>query len=65
MARGGHGSGALEWTRAEFCVFSDPDPEPGFCEEPGPDPQALFNFGSCRSLRGHFLSENMGKFRLG
>jgi len=45
--------------------FSDPDPEPGFCEEPGPDPQALFNFGSCRSLRGHFLSENMGKFRLG
>ena len=28
----------------------------------GPDPESLFNFGSRRSLRGHFLSKNMGKF---
>ena len=28
------------------------------------DPKSIFNFGSNRSLRGHCLSKNMGKFRL-
>ena len=29
-----------------------------------PDPESLFNFGSSRSLCGHFLSKNMGKLIL-
>jgi len=29
-----------------------------------PNPESLFKFGSSRSLRGHFLSKNMSKFRL-
>ena len=33
-------------------------------EKPGPDPESLFNFGSSRSLCGHFLSKNMGKLKL-
>jgi len=52
-----------ELTPAEFCFFlSDPDPEQKICEKP--DPESLFHFGSSRSLRGHFLSKNMGNFRL-
>ena len=39
-----------------------PDPESKICEKL--DPESLFNFGSSRSLCGHFLSENMGKLRL-
>jgi len=38
------------------------DSESKICEKP--DPESLFNFGSSRSLRGHFSSKNMGKFRL-
>ena len=64
--RGGTGSGKPESTPAEFCVFvSDPDPDPGQkFEKNGPGPESLFNFGSSRSLCGHFSSKNMGKLRL-
>jgi len=63
--RGGHGSGVPESTLAGFCVFlsdTDPNPESKICEKT--DPESLFNSGSSRSLCGHFLSKNMGKFRL-
>ena len=43
---------------AGFCVFpSDPDPQPEskFFEKPDPHPESLFNLGSSRSLRDHFL----------
>ena len=56
-----------ESTPAGFCVFfsdADPDPESKFCEKPEPDQESLFSFGSNRSLCGHFLSKNMGKFLL-
>jgi len=63
--RGGHRSGLPESTPAGFWVFpSDPDPESKICEKPDPDLESLLNFTSSRSLRGHFLSENMGEFRL-
>jgi len=65
--RGGTGSGVPESTSAGFCVFlSDPDTdlESKICEKTDPDPESLFHFGSSRSLCGHFLSKNMGKFRL-
>jgi len=67
--RGGTGSGVPETTTARFCIFhSDPDPDPQskICEKPDSEPESLFNFGSSRSLCGHFLStlENMGKLRL-
>jgi len=29
-------------------------------EKPDPDPESLFNFGSGKSPRGHFLSKNIG-----
>jgi len=47
-------------------ILYDPDPDPEFkiCEKPDPEPESLFTFGSRRSLRGHFLSENIDKFRL-
>ena len=49
-----------------FCVFlSDPEPDPKICEKTDPDPESLFNFGRSRSLRGHCLSKNMVKLRLG
>jgi len=35
-----------------------------FEKKTGLDPELLFNFGSSRSLCGHFVSENMGKLRL-
>jgi len=53
----------LELTPAGFCVFLS-YPESKIGEKPELDPGSLFNFGSCRSLRSHFLSENMGKFGL-
>ena len=60
--RGGHGSGVLESTPTGFCVFlSDPDPESKFCEKPDLDPEAL---RGSRSLRGHSVRKNMGKFQL-
>jgi len=63
--RGSHGSGVPESTPAGYCVFlADPDPKLKICEKPDPDPESLFNFGGSRSLCGHFLSENMGKFLL-
>jgi len=34
------------------------------CWSRDPDPESLFNFGSSRSLRGHFFGKNMGKFQL-
>jgi len=50
-------------TPERFCVFLwDPDPESKICEKT--DPASLFNFGSSRSLCGHFSSKNMGKLRL-
>jgi len=62
---GGHGSGLPESTPARFWVFlSEPDPESKIFEKPDPDLESLLNFTSSRSLRGHFLSENMGEFRL-
>jgi len=39
-------------------------PESKICEKLDLGPEALFNFGSGRSLCGHFLSKNMGKLRL-
>jgi len=30
-----------------------------------PEPELLFNLGSSRSLPGHFLNKNMGKFVVG
>jgi len=47
-------------TPARFCIFLldlDPDPESKFCDRPEPEPESLFNFGSSRSLCGHFLSK--------
>jgi len=53
-------------TPAGFCVcLSNPDPESKICEKPDPDPESLFNFGSSRSLRCHFLSKNMSKLPVG
>jgi len=65
--RVGHGSGVPESTPARFCVFlshPDPDPESKICDYSDPDPDSLFHFGSSKCLCGHFLSKNMGKFRL-
>jgi len=45
-----------------FSFGPDPDTESKFCEKT--DPESLFNFCSSWSLRGRFLSKNMGKFRL-
>jgi len=62
---GGHGSGMPELTLAGICVFLlDPEPESKFCEKLDADPESLFNFGSNRSLCGHFLRKSVGKFRL-
>ena len=47
-----------ESTSAGFRAFLS-DPESKICEKP--DPESLFNFGSGRSLCGHFFSKNMGK----
>jgi len=49
-----------------WVFLSDPnlDPESKIFEKTDPDPEPFFNFGSSRSLRGHFLSVKMGKFRL-
>ena len=44
--------------------FWAPDQESKIWEKPYPDPESLFNYGSSRSLCGHFLSKNMGKLRL-
>jgi len=52
---------APESAPAGFCVFIS-NPESKFCEKP--DPESLFNLGRSMSLRCHFLSKNMGKFRL-
>jgi len=52
-----------ESTPAGFFVFlPNPDPKSKICEKP--EPESLFNFGSSRSLCGHFLSKDMGKLRL-
>ena len=62
--RGGTESGFLESTPEGFCVFlSDPEPESKIWEKPDPNPDSLFNFGSSKSLSGHFLGKNMGKSR--
>jgi len=64
-ARGGTGRGVPESTPAGFSVFlSDPDLVSKIWEQPDPDPEPLFNFGSSRSLSAHFLSKNIGKVRL-
>jgi len=57
-SRGGHGSGVPESAPAGFCAFLS-DPESKICEKTDSDPESLFNFGSSRSLCGHFLSVNM------
>ena len=57
-----------ESTPAGFCAFlsnPEPDPDSKICEKPGPDSDSLFNFGSGRSLRGRFLSKNIGKLPVG
>jgi len=46
-----------EHTLAGLCVFLS-DPESKIWEKPDPDPESLFNSGSSRSLRNHFLSNN-------
>jgi len=62
--RGGTGSGLSESTPAGFCVvLSDPDLDLESKIYEKLDPESLFNFGSSRSLCGHFLSKNMGKLR--
>ena len=54
-----------ESTPAGFSVFlSDPEPESKILEKTDPDLDSLFNFGSSRSLCGHFLNRNMGKLQL-
>jgi len=60
-SRDGTGSAAPVTTPAGFCVFLS-DPESKSWEKP--DPESRFNFGTSRSLCGHFLSKNMGKIRL-
>jgi len=60
-SRGGTVSGMPESTPAGFCVFLA-DPESKSCEKP--DPESLFNFGSSKSLCGHFLSKKMVKLQL-
>ena len=63
--RDGTGSGLPESTPARFCVFlSGPDSESKICEKPDPQIESLFHFGSCRTLCGHFLGKNRGKFWL-
>jgi len=55
--RGGHGSLVPELTPARFCVFHTdpyPDQESKMFEKSDPEPESLFNFGSNRSLCGHF-----------
>ena len=52
-----------ESTPAGFCVFLS-DPESKICEKPDPYLESLSDFGSSRSLRGHFISKTMAKFRL-
>jgi len=47
-----------------FSFEPGPDPESIIWEKPHPYPESLFNFGSSRSLYGHFLIKNMGKLRL-
>jgi len=49
---------------AFFLSDTDPNTQSKICEKPDLDPESLFNFGSSRSLCGHFLSKNMGKSRL-
>jgi len=56
--RGGHGPGVPRFTPEGFCVFSDP------VSESKSEPESLYNVVSNISLRGHFLIENMVKFRL-
>jgi len=52
-----------ESTPAGFCVFLS-DLELKICEKQNLDPESRFNFGSGRSLCGHFWSKNMGELRL-
>ena len=59
---------STESTPAGYCVFLsdlDPGPESQIFEKQDPDWESLFNFDSSKSLRGHFFSENMGKFPVG
>jgi len=60
VARGGHRS-RVDFGRILRFSFR-PGSKVKICENP--DPGSLFNFGSSRSLHGHFLSKNIGKFRL-
>jgi len=63
VCRGGARSRVPELIPARFCNFlSDADPESKIWEKT--DLESLFNFGSSRSLCGHFLNNNMGKLRL-
>ena len=57
-ARRGHGSGVPESTPTQDSAFFFR------VRKEKPDLESLFNFGSSRSLRCHFLSKNIGKFRL-
>jgi len=59
-----------EWRsplREDPAFFSEPVPESKICETPDVDPEPLFIFSS-RTLCGlhiwHFLSKNIGEFRL-
>jgi len=45
-----------------FLSDANPDPESKICEKPVPE--SRFNFGSSRSLCGHFISKSMVKLRL-
>ena len=56
--RGGPGPGVRESTTGGFWIFlSEPDPEPEskIWEKTDPGPESFFNFGSSRSLCGHFF----------
>jgi len=57
------GSGLPESIPAGFSVFLS-DLESKIWGKLEQDPESLLNFGSSRSLHGHFLSKNIGKLRL-
>ena len=55
-----------ESTSEGFHVFpSEPDPASNSktCKKTNLDRESIFNFGSCRSVRGHFLSKTIGTFQ--
>jgi len=54
----------MAWSR-KFHLTPVPRPESKFYEKTEPEPEPIFNFGSSRSLRGHFFSKKHGEISVG